>query len=89
MKKYKSIDLMVQDIVDGKIPRESFSPGYAASVLGITRQAVNHRIHKSKTLEAWGSEGCVLISLRSILECYNKKRSVPVTQEDFLNDHSI
>lgn len=66
MKEYKNIAELVEAIQADEIPAEVVSPGAAAAMLGVTRQAINDRIHRSKSLEAWGAEGVVLISVESI-----------------------
>lgn len=73
MKLYETIAELMQDVASGEIPEELVSPGGAARMLGVTRQAINDRIHKSKSLEAWGAEGVVLISVRSIEAARQKK----------------
>jgi hypothetical protein len=74
MKTYKTVDQLAEAIASGEIPTGVVSPGAAAAMLGVTRQAINDRIHKSKSLEAWGAEGVVLISTRSIELAMQKKR---------------
>lgn len=80
MKKYKSLELLVQDIKDNKIPANVVSPGAAANMLGISRQAVQERIYKSQTLEAWAAEGVILVSVESIKDAYRKKNNIPEGQ---------
>lgn len=75
MKTYKTVSEMAEALVSGEIPTDVVSPGYAAQLLGVTRQAINDRIHKSKTLEAWGAEGNVLISIRSINAVLEKRKA--------------
>jgi hypothetical protein len=73
MKTYDSVSDLASAIASGEIPEEVISPGAAAAKLGVTRQAINDRIHKSNSLEAWGAEGVVLISVRSVEAAMQKK----------------
>jgi hypothetical protein len=66
MKKYKSIDALISAAMAGDIPTALTSPGGAAQMLGISRQAVNYRVHHSCSLEAYGAQGYVFITERSI-----------------------
>jgi len=75
MKNFKSVSELANAIASGEIPSEVVSPGHAAALLGVTRQAINDRIHRSKSLDAWGAEGTVLISMRSIEEALLKRES--------------
>lgn len=74
MKKYKTLELLVEDIKANKIPANVVSPGAAASMLNVSRQAIQDRLYKSQTLEAWSAEGVILISVDSIKEAYKKKQ---------------
>ena len=65
MKTYKTIGQLVEAMKSDEIPAKVVSPGGAAAILGVTRQAINDRIHNGDSLEAWSAEGVVLISLRS------------------------
>ncbi len=73
MKTFKTVGDLADAIASDEIPSDVVSPGHAAALLGVTRQAINDRIHKSKSLEAWGAEGTVLISMRSIEAAMQKK----------------
>lgn len=75
METYKTIAELVAAIQSDKIPADVVSPGGAAQMLGVTRQAINDRIHRSNSLEAWGAEGIVLISVRSIELAAQKKQN--------------
>ena len=75
MKVYKTVAKLADAIASGEVPSEVVSPGYAAALLGVTRQAINDRIHRSRSLEAWGAEGTVLISMRSIQKALQKRES--------------
>lgn len=80
LKEYKTLSLLVDDIKNGKIPSEVVSPGAAASVLGVSRQAVWNRIHVTGSLEAWGADGVILISMASLKIARDKSRNIPVGQ---------
>lgn len=80
MKKYKTLELLVEDIKANKIPANVVSPGAAASMLNVSRQAIQDRLYKSQTLEAWSAEGVILISVDSIKEAYKKKNNIPESQ---------
>jgi len=80
MKKYKTLALLVADLKKGVIPADVVSPGAAANLLGVTRQAINDRLHVSKSLEAWSAEGVVLISVQSLKDAQRKKRNIPESQ---------
>jgi len=73
MKTYKTVAELVEAMKSDEIPADVVSPGAAAAMLGVTRQAINDRIHNGKSLEAWGAEGTVLISVRSIKLALEKK----------------
>lgn len=75
MKTYKTLAALIADIEAGKIPSALMSPGGAAGELGVTRQAINDRIHNTKTLDAWGAEGYVLISVESVERAKAKKKA--------------
>jgi hypothetical protein len=77
MKKYKTIEKLLEAVDAGEIPHGCVSPGGAAAMLGITRQSVNYRVHHSCTLEAWGAEGYIFISERSIKAEQKKQRRIP------------
>lgn len=75
MKTYKTVGELAEAMISGEIPADVVSPGYAAQLLGVSRQAINDRIHKSKSLEAWGAEGTVLISTSSINAVLEKRKA--------------
>ena len=75
METYKTLTELVAAIQSDEIPADVVSPGAAAQMLGVTRQAINDRIHRSNSLEAWGAEGVVLISVRSIESAMQKKKN--------------
>ena len=74
MKTYKTVSKMVEAMKSGEIPVDVVSPGAAAQMLGVTRQAINDRLHNGRSLEAWSSEGVILISTKSIKLALEKKR---------------
>ncbi|MGO8754500.1 MAG: hypothetical protein ACLQHK_04650 [Gallionellaceae bacterium] len=76
MKTYKSLSRMAEAIKSGEIPSDVVSPGGAAQMLGVTRQAINDRLHYSESLEAWSAEGVILISVKSIKLAKKKQRGV-------------
>ena len=74
MKSYKTVAMLVEAMKSDEIPAKVVSPGAAAQMLGVTRQAINDRLHNSNSLEAWGAEGVILISVRSIRLARRKKQ---------------
>ncbi len=74
MKIYKTISELVEAMKSEDIPSDVVSPGGAAAMLGVTRQAINDRLHNGNSLEAWGAEGVILISCRSIKLARKKKQ---------------
>lgn len=80
--KYKKLEQLIAAIQNGDIPSGVVSPGGAAAALGVTRQAVNDRIHKSGTLNAWGAEGYVLVEIKSLKAAYKKKMGIPESQRE-------
>jgi hypothetical protein len=80
MKNYKSIAALVNDIKKGKIPAQVVSPGQAAAVLGVSRQAIWNRTNITNTLEAWGADGIVLISEASLRIARTKQLNIPEGQ---------
>ena len=84
MKHYKRLSLMVEDLKSGKIPAQVVSPGQAAAVLGVTRQAIWNRCNITHSLEAWECEGIVLISESSLRNARKKSLGIPETQGELL-----
>ena len=84
MKTYKTSKDLFSAVQNGEIPADCYSPGGAARLLGISRQGIHERIHKSESLEAWGADGYILISYRSIKKAIKKKRGVPETQGELI-----
>lgn len=75
MKTYKTVSKLVEAMQSGEIPVDVVSPGGAAQMLGVTRQAIHDRLHHGDSLDAWGAEGYILISVDSIKLALKKKRS--------------
>jgi hypothetical protein len=73
---YKTISKMAEALKSGEIPVDVVSPGVAAQMLGVTRQAINDRLYHGKSLEAWSAEGYILISVKSIKMAQKKQRHV-------------
>lgn len=71
---------MVADMKSGVIPADVISPGAAAAILGVTRAAISNRLHGGDSLEAWKSEGVILISTRSVKAVQRKKLNIPESQ---------
>ncbi|MBI2286379.1 MAG: hypothetical protein HYU79_02770 [Nitrosomonadales bacterium] len=82
MKTYKTISGMVEAMKSDEIPADVVSPGAAAAMLGVTRQAINDRLHNGKSLEAWSAEGTILISVRSIKMALKKRQHIFNKQGD-------
>lgn len=82
MKTYKTVSELVEAMQSGEIPVDVVSPGGAAQMLGVTRQAINDRLHNSNSLEAWGAEGYILISVESIKLALDKKKRTSGNQGD-------
>ena len=74
MKTYKTLCELVEAMKSDEIPSDVVSPGGAAGMLGVTRQAINDRLHNGNSLEAWSAEGVILISGRSLEVARKKKR---------------
>ena len=79
MKKYPSLELLVEDLKKGIIPSHVISPGAAAFVLGITRQAVHQRL-KSGSIPAWTADGVILVDADSVVSISKKKQGIARTQ---------
>ena len=75
MKNYKTVAMLVEAMKSDEIPSDVVSPGGAAQMLDVTRQAINDRLHNGNSLEAWGAEGYILISVKSIKLALKKKRT--------------
>lgn len=73
---------MVEAMKSDEIPADVVSPGAAAAMLGVTRQAINDRLHNGNSLEAWGAEGTILISVKSIKLALKKKQRASDNQGD-------
>lgn len=73
MKTYKSLDELIAAFESGEIPAGVVSPGGAANMLGVSRQAINDRLYHGNSLQAWGAEGYIFISKESIKLALEKK----------------
>ena len=73
---------MVEAMKSDEIPADVVSPGAAAAMLGVTRQAINDRLHNGNSLEAWSAEGTILISVKSIKLALKKKQRASDKQGD-------
>lgn len=74
MKTYKTVAMLVEAMKSDEIPADVVSPGGAAQMLDVTRQAINDRLHNGNSLEAWSAEGIILISVKSIKMALKKKQ---------------
>lgn len=79
MKKYRTLALLVEDLKKGVIPSSVISPGAAASILGVTRQAIHNRI-KTGSFPSWTAEGVILIDADAVNDASRKKRGIPEGQ---------
>lgn len=86
MKTFKNIDLLAAAMASNEIPKGCISPGAAAAMMGISRSAVSQRIRESGSLEAWGADGVVLISIRSIKAAMKKKQGISDSQINFIDE---
>lgn len=73
MKSYKSLSELLAAVESREIPVDVVSPGGAAMMLGVSRQAINDRLYNGNSLEAWGAEGYILISTESVKLALEKK----------------
>lgn len=65
MTRYDSVSELAQAIRAGEVPTKVVSPGLAAEILGVSRQAVWQRIQRG-TLRCWGAEGVLLIDVTQL-----------------------
>lgn len=84
MEKFRSVSDLVKAIAEGRVPSDVVSPGYAASLLGITRQSLHDRLNKG-SLDCWKAEGVVLVSVSSLRALINKKHGIPEGQGELLD----
>lgn len=82
---FKSLQHMLEAMKRGEVPVGVVSPGGAAGVLGITRQAVHERI-KRGTLRAWGYEGYIFVDARDVRALAKRKRGIAATQGELLDE---
>ena len=61
---YKTLAELVADLKGGVIPTDVVSPGRAAQLMGVTRQAINY-FSNHNSLDVWKAEGVIFISLES------------------------
>lgn len=81
MKTFPSVQRLAEAIASGEIPTQLVSPGGAAVVLGITRQAVHQRVRRG-TLRAYGTgDGVVLIDVRDLKLAKREKRAAQKVAE--------
>lgn len=84
MKRFKSLNAMVEAIKRDEIPKNVVSPGAACAVLGISRQSM-HDLCKRGTIPAWCAERVILIDANAVQAYSKKKRGVPDTQGELLH----
>lgn len=84
MKRFKSLNAMVEAIKRNELPKNIVSPGAACAVLGISRQSM-HDLCKRGTIPAWYAERVILIDEDAVQAYSKKKRGVPDTQGELLN----
>lgn len=76
MVRYKTLTAMMAAVQRGEIPTKVVSPGYAAALLGISRQALDQRLERG-TLRSWRSdEGYVLIDSEQVRQKAKEKRGI-------------
>ena len=80
LKEYTKLSDMVEAIKTGEIPADVVSPGSAAQLMGITRQAINERMYHTQSLDVWKADGIVLVGIESIKRALKKKSGIPDTQ---------
>ena len=81
MKRFKTVDEMVEAIKRNELPPHLVSPGAACAVLGITRQSM-HDLCKRGTIPAFYAERIILIDADAVQAYSLKKRGVPDSQGD-------
>lgn len=81
MKTYPNMKALLMAVLNGEIPVDCGTPRWACEIMGISDAAVHQRIHRSGSLEAWGTvDGYVLVSHRSIRAAMKKKQAWPTNQ---------
>lgn len=78
-KRYRKLSQLMDAIARGDVPSKVISPGGAANVLGVTRQAVHDRL-KRGSLRSWHAEGYILIDSRQVDAESRVKRGISQTQ---------
>jgi hypothetical protein len=81
MKRFKTLDQMVEAIKRDELPKHIISPGAAAAVLGITRQGI-HDLCKRDSLPCWYAERVILIDGDAVQARSEKMRGIPESQGD-------
>ena len=84
MKRFKSLNAMVEAIKRNELPQNIVSPGYAAGILGITRQSM-HDLCKRGTIPSWYAERVILIDADAVQAYSKKKRGIPNTQRELID----
>lgn len=84
MKRFKSLNEMVEAIKRNELPKDIVSPGDASAVLGISRQAM-HELCQRGTIPAWYAERVILIDAKAVKAYQKKKRGIPDTQGELLD----
>ncbi len=79
MKRYKTIEQLVDAIRRGDIPRRVISPGAAAAALGITRQSTHELCHRG-VLRSWYAERIILIDEKAVQDRCKMKQGIPEEQ---------
>jgi hypothetical protein len=80
MKTFESVRRMAEAIAAGEVPTDVVSPGQAAEVLGVTRQAVHQRLMRG-TLRGWAADGVVLIELDDVRQARREKRALQKVEQ--------
>jgi len=75
MKKFKTLDLLVQAMKRNDFPSHVVSPRTAATALGVSRQSV-HALVKRGSLLAWGSKRIIFIDADQVQARAHKKAGV-------------
>ena len=76
MKRFRTLDEMVEAIKRNELPEHIVSPGAVSAALGITRQSV-HELCKRGTIPAWYAERVILIDGDAANAYMRKKLGIP------------